>query len=243
MRICIVQTSSKKEAISLNIENHLGLIKCALPLKPDLIVFPELSITGYEPELAEKLVCTIEDERFNPFQEIADTDKITIGIGMPTQAKDGINISMLLFQPRKERLAYSKQLLHDDELPYFVSGTDQVFLTIKEKKIAFGICYETLQREHFIKAIENKADIYIASVAKPDRGIKKAYVHFPSIAKEFNIPILMANCVGFCDNFLSNGKSAVWNRKGELMAQLDEQNQGLLVYDTELEEATISLKI
>lgn len=73
-----------------------------------------------------------------------------------------------------------------------------------EKKIAFGICYETLRREHFFQAIEHEADIYIASVAKPERRIKKAYLHIPSIAKEFNIPILMSNCVGYCDNFLSN---------------------------------------
>ncbi len=239
MRIGIVQSSSKKGAISINIKNHLSLIKSALPSKPDLIVFPELSITGYEPELAEKLACTIDDERFNSFQVMADTNKLTIGIGMPTHSKDGINISMLFFQPYRERLRYSKQLLHADELPYFVSSNNQVFLTIKEKKIAFGICYETLQREHFIKAVENNADVYIASVAKPERGKEKAYVHFPSMGKEFNIPILMSNCVGYCDNFMSNGKNAVWNKDGKLVAQLDEKNQGLLIYETESEKATI----
>ncbi|WP_281541121.1 carbon-nitrogen hydrolase family protein [Maribacter aestuarii] len=239
MRIGIVQASAKKGAISLNIKNHLNLIKSALPSKPDLIVFPELSIIGYEPELAEKLACTIDDERFNSFQVVADTNKLTIGIGMPTQSKEGINISMLLFRPHKARLIYSKQLLHADELPYFVSSNNQVFLIIKEKKIAFGICYETLQREHFIKAVENKADIYIASVAKPERGNKKAYVHFSSIAKEFKIPILMSNCVGYCDNFMSNGKSAAWNKDGKLVAQLGKKHQGLLIYETESEEATI----
>lgn len=239
MRIAVVQTSAKKGAIPLNIKNHLSLIKSALPSKPDLIMFPELSITGYEPELAEKLACTIDDERFNSFQIIANANNVTIGIGMPTRSKEGVHISLLFFQPDNERLLYSKQLLHADELPYFVSSENQVFLTIKEKKIAFGICYETLQREHFIKAVKNKADIYIASVAKPERGNEKAYVHFQSIAKEFNIPILMSNCVGYCDNFMSNGKSAVWNKDGKIVAQLDEKNQGLLIYETESEEATI----
>lgn len=239
MRICLVQSSSEKGEIGQNIQNHLRLIRSAIQTKADLIIFPELSITGYEPKLAEELACQLEDERFNPFQALADTNKVTIGIGMPTRSSEGVNISTIFFQPDKGRLLYSKQILHDDELPYFVSGRNQLFITNKRKKIAFGICYETLKREHFTQAVENKADIYIASVAKPDRGIEKAYLHFPSMAKEFNIPILMSNCIGCCDNFLSNGKSAAWNRGGELMAQLDEQNQGLLIYDTELEKANI----
>src|SRR5690606_5578294 len=109
----------------------------------------------------------IEDSIFNSFQDLSDKNKITIGVGMPTKTTDGINISMLIFQPKKEKTVYSKQMLHSDELPYFVCGKHQTFLNIKETKIAIGICYETLQREHFLHAKKHKIDIYIASVAKP----------------------------------------------------------------------------
>ena len=239
MKIGIVQSSSIKGAIEQNIENHLRLIGLAVQSKVELIVFPELSITGYEPELAEKLASTIEDERFNSFQQVADTHSVTIGIGMPTRSGAGINISMIFFQPHQKRLLYAKQILHDDELPYFVSGKNQAFSLRIGKKIAFGICYETLSREHIVQAKNNGADIYIASVAKTEGGINKAYVHFPSLAKECSMPILMSNCVGYCDNFLSNGKSAAWNQDGELVAQLDGKHQGLLMYETELEAVTI----
>ena len=235
MRICLAQTRSEKGEIQLNIENHLKCIERAIGLNTDLIVFPELSITNYEPELANKLATHVDDTIFNPFQELADKHQITIGIGMPTKAANGINISILIFQACKKRLVYSKQMLHSDELPYFVGGDNQVFLHIKGKKIAFGICYETLQREHFVHAKEHNADIYIASVAKPDRGTDKAYLHFPSISKEFQTPILMCNSIGYADNFLSNGLSSVWNKRGELIGQLDTMRQGLLIYDTETE--------
>jgi predicted amidohydrolase len=236
MKICIAQTESLKGEVNKNIENHLRLIELAIESGADLIIFPELSITGYEPELAKELAAEVGNEIFNPFQELADKNDIVIGIGMPTKARNGINISMLIFQAEKDSLIYSKKLLHADELPYFVSGNNQPFLTIKGKKIGIGICYETLQREHFINALENDAEIYIASVAKPDRGVDRAYLHFPSIAKEFNMPILMSNCIGYCDNFMSNGQSSVWNSKGELIKHLDKENQGLLIYDTALEE-------
>ena len=213
----------------------MKLIGLAIELNADLIVFPELSITNYEPELANELATDVKDSIFNPFQDISDENKIAIGVGMPTKATDGINISMLIFQPNKDRIVYSKHLLHSDELPYFVSSNNQPFLEIKGKRIALGICYETLQREHFVKAKESNADLYIASVAKPDRGTDKAYLHFPSMAKEFKTPILMCNSIGYSDNFVANGLSSVWNNKGELLDQLDKENQGLLVYDTEEE--------
>ncbi len=98
-----------------------------------------------------------------------------------------------------------------------------------------GICYETLKREHFLSAKERGIDIYIASVAKPKNGIKKAYEYFPKLSKEFETPILMSNCIGHCDNFISIGQSAVWNRQGELLGQLGSNKQGLLTYDTETE--------
>ena len=236
MKICIAQIKSEKGNISKNIQNHLTFIERAIELNSDLIVFPELSITNYEPELANELATNINDEIFNPFQDLSDKSKITIGIGMPTKANDGINISMLIFQPNKERIVYSKCLLHPDELPYFVSSNNQPSLRIKGNNIALGICYETLQREHFIKAKNNNADLYIASVAKPDRGTDKAYIHFPSIAKEFETPILMCNSIGCSDNFVANGLSSIWNKKGELLDQLGEKNQGLLIYDFETEK-------
>jgi predicted amidohydrolase len=45
--------------------------------------------------------------------------------------------------------------------------------------------------------------------------------------------ILMANSVGFADDFECVGKSAVWNNKGEIIVQLDNKNQGIIFYDNE----------
>lgn len=244
MKICLAQSKSEKGQIQVNIENHLKLIKNTIAANSDLIIFPELSITNFEPDLAKDFATDINNPLFNPFQELSNQHQIVIGIGMPTIAADGLNISMLIFQPNKEKTTYSKQMLHADELPYFVCGNEQVILNIKGKRIAIGICYETLQREHFLNAKQKDIDIYISSVAKPKGGIEKAYNYFPTIASEFETPILMSNCVGYCDNFMSVGQSAVWNKKGELIGQLDNENQGLLFYNTETELTEIDqLKI
>ena len=194
MKICIAQTTSLKGNIQKNIKSHLKIIKRAITLKSDCIVFPELSIIGYEPSLTKELATNVEDPIFNPFQELSDVYNITIGVGMPIKATEGIQISMLILQPKKERIVYSKQILHSDEIPYFICGKKQTFLNINGHKIAVGICYETLQREHFLNAKQHGADLYIASVAKSKIGIEKANLHFSKISKElFSFLVLVRN--------------------------------------------------
>ena len=232
MNVCLAQISSERGNIPRNIKKHLKCIHRAIELNADLIIFPELSITGYEPSLAEKLAINKYDERFDPFQQLADEHEIVIGVGIPIRARNGIHISMLIFQAKQARSVYSKQILHEDELPYFVPGKIQTTFTILGTKVAFGICYETLQRVHFATALEDGADLYIASVSKPDRGTDKAYLHFPSISKEFQTHFLMVNSIGFCDNFMSNGLSSVWNSQGVLIGGLTNTHEGLLMYNS-----------
>jgi hypothetical protein len=42
--------------------------------------------------------------------------------------------------------------------------------------------------------------------------------------------------VGACDTFESSGQSSIWTTEGVLIAQLDYQNEGCLIFDTENEE-------
>ncbi|MFT4031520.1 MAG: carbon-nitrogen hydrolase family protein [Siphonobacter sp.] len=236
MKISIAQTRPIKGNVSANIEAHKNFIDLALTSNVDAIFFPELSLTSYEPELSKELAKNQDDKIFDDFQKISNDNNITIGIGVPTKANSGIQISMLIFQPNSTRQTYSKQQLHSDELPYFVSGDNQIVLSIKDKTIAPAICYESLQTSHSDKANQLGADIYVASVAKSQNGIDKAINHYPTIAKKFSMPVLMSNCVGFCDNFQSVGKSSVWTKQGNLVGQLDDKQEGILIFDTETEE-------
>ena len=236
MKISIAQTKPVKGNISENIDIHKKLIHLAITYKADAIFFPELSLTGYEPGLAKNLATNQDDSKFDDFQTISETSKITIGIGVPTKTHSGIQISMIIFQPDRPRQTYSKQQLHADELPYFVNGEKQIILTVNNTNIAPAICYESLQIDHSENASKLGAEIYVASVAKSQNGINKAMTHYPTVAKKFAMTVLMSNCVGYCDNFESVGNSSVWTKEGLLLAQLDAKNEGLLTYDTETEE-------
>lgn len=235
MKIGVAQTKPIKGNIVANIEAHKRLIDLALRFNAAAIFFPELSLTGYEPTLANPLAIQLTDSRLNIFQQISDQKQIIIGLGVPTINASKCRISMLIFEPTQTMQAYSKQQLHSDEYPYFDCGTEQVIIKVNDAFIAPAICYESLQPSHVEKANKLGANIYIASVAKSANGVNKAYDYFPQIAKQYNMPVLMANSVGFCDDFLCVGKTAVWSKSGNLIGQLNDTAEGVLIFDTETE--------
>lgn len=233
MKICLAQIKPIKGDIQSNIHHHKIWINLAVSKGADLIFFPELSLTGYEPKLARVLATNQEDKRLDEFQTISDTKSITISVGLPTKDKFGVRISMILFQPNKERITYSKQYLHQDELPYFVQGQQQVILIMDSIKIAPAICFESLLPDHAEKVFNSGAGIYMTSVAKSAKGVAKAYGHYSRIAKRYSMTVLMANCLGHCDDFESVGKSSIWNKNGLLLGQLDDAKEGILGVDTD----------
>ncbi len=155
---------------------------------------------------------------------------------MPTKNNADTLINMIIFQPKKTRVCYSKQYLHSDEYPYFSKGSSQTYMTINKKKIAPAICYESMLIEHVEHAFNNGAEIYVASVAKSTEDVKKAMKYYPKIANKFSIPVLMVNCVGFCDNFESVGTTSIWNNKETLIGQLNNKSEGILIFNTDTQK-------
>jgi predicted amidohydrolase len=198
----------------------------------DLIVFPELSLTGYEPQLARELAMDQDDHRLDEFQRISDTRQVTIGVGAPTKAPAGTCISMILFHPHQSRGVYSKQHLHADEEPFFVRGQRSAGLIGDNNGIALAICYELSVPVHAENAFRNGAKFYVASVAKFVSGIGKAAARLAEIARSYSMTVLMANCIGECDGCQCAGKSSIWNDRGELIGQLDDATEGVLIFDT-----------
>jgi predicted amidohydrolase len=242
MKICVAQTRPVKGDIQSNIYHHKKLIDLAVSNGADTVIFPELSLTGYEPELSEDLATCQDDSRFDDFQKIADTRQITIGVGVPTKNNTDTCISMVLFQPHKGRQTYSKKFLHADEEQFFARGQGFGGLIGNKNNIALAICYELSVPEHSEHAFKSGAEIYIASVAKTVNGVENAVKSLSEIANKYSMTVLMSNCVGQCDGSECGGKTSIWNNKGLLVAQLNDTNEGIIIIDTgtlELIEKTI----
>jgi predicted amidohydrolase len=238
MNICIAQTRALKGDITGNIINHLQFADLAVSQSADLIVFPELSITGYELTLAAQLSTTQDDKRLDCFQKLSDKHRITICIGLPTRSEQKQFISMIIFQPEKERLTYSKQHLYPTEVDYFAPGSKAVFLQPeKNTVIAPAICYELSVPQHAENAHNKKASVYTASVLNSVGGVDNDLKRLSDIACKYKMTTFMANYVGESGGYTCAGKSSVWHSDGTLAAQLDGQNEGILIYDTKTKTA------
>ena len=236
MKICAAQTRPVKGDVQSNIERHKKLLDIASSNGAEIVIFPELSITGYEPELARELATTADDNRFDDFQKISDDKQMIIGIGMPTKNDAGIFISMILFQPHDARRIYSKKHLHSSEDKFFTSGQNFPVLTVDETNIALAICYELFVPEHSENAHKNGAKIYMASVVESKSDIERAMKTLSEIAEKYSMTVLMANCVGRTGVYDCDGKTSVWNDKGLLRGQLSEKSEGIIIFDTETQE-------
>lgn len=237
MKICLAQAKAVKGNIAANIENHKRLVKSAASQGASMVVFPELSLTGYEPSLAAELATGTDDPRFAVLRNLCDSAGIVIVAGMPIRHGKGVFISMLLFQPDQPLRLYSKKYLHADEEPFFVSGPNFPVLQTGDVKVGLGICYELSVPEHAEAAFEGGAGCYLVSAVKSVNGIAKAHERLSEIAAAYSAPALLCNSVGESDGFTCGGQSACWDTKGRLLAQLNAQDEGLLLFNTGSGEA------
>lgn len=238
MKIALAQIQPIAGSIATNMATHLQFIERAAKEKVKLIVFPELSLTGYEPRLAKTHTVLTSDGYLQFFRDACEKHHITIAVGAPVQADEGIAIGMLIFQRKPGLEIYEKQLLHPDEELYFTPGKKQLIFDVKKNKIAPAICYESLQPKHAAQAKALGAEMYMVSAAKTGGGMIMAEDHYAEIAKTYQIPVLVCNSIGFCDDFMSEGLSAVWDKNGKKIAQLSTDTAGLLIYDSETNIAT-----
>jgi predicted amidohydrolase len=236
MKIAIAQLKPIKGDIEKNIKCHIDWIEQAINWNADMIVFPELSLSGYEPELACSLATNQSDKRLDCFQRLSDKNGITIGVGLPTEVNDDLYISMIIFRPGEERITYSKQYLYPTESGTFRAGFNPLVLRYETDVVAPAICYELSNKEHYEFAAQNKATVYLASVLNSVSGIDSDLAKLSAIAKDYKMITFMANYIGESGGYQCAGKSSVWNENGELIGQLGDQEEGLLIFDTKTRE-------
>lgn len=243
MKICAAQTKPIKGDFEQNSKNHLDLIALASKGNADLVIFPELSISGYEPTLAKELATTSEDKRFDIFQDKSDQNDMVIAIGSPIFNNGDICIGMVVFQPQKKRTTYLKKHLFHTEKEFFKSGQSITNLSIKDSNIGLAICYELSVTEHQKKASDLGAEIYIASVVESIEGIDDSINKMSKTASNYSMITLMSNCIGISGKYECGGNSSIWNEEGKLIGQLSNSDEGVLIYDTESKETLTINKI
>ncbi|WP_339560946.1 carbon-nitrogen hydrolase family protein [Pseudomonas sp. EA_65y_Pfl1_P113] len=220
LTLAAAQSISIAGDVPANIERHLAFVHVAAEHNVQLLVFPELSLTGYEPSLAAGLAITPDDPVLAPLRELARALRLTAVVGMPVRlAPDaGVLIGALVLGADGSLALYTKQHLHPGEEVAFVPGQGGAALECEDEQIALAVCADFSHASHPRLAAEAGATVYAAGVLVSEGGYATDSALLQGYAAEHGLLVLMANHGGPSGGYVCAGRSAIWAADGGLLA-------------------------
>ncbi|MBO1256253.1 carbon-nitrogen hydrolase family protein [Alteromonas sp. 5E99-2] len=224
LKISVAQIASIKGNVDENLSIHLKAIEKASELGVSYIVFPELSLTGYEPELAKHLAFSIDDKRLQPLIDSAVRNNINIGVGAPLMSDGLPKIGLIIVSQSGAINTYEKMHLHPGEEDYFDKGECHNVVTISSTNIANGICADANNASHVQACSDLGAEVYIAGVLITEAGYDSDTAVMAEYANQYNMLVAMANHNQPTGKWAPIGKSAIWSNEGLLACASEYQN-------------------
>ncbi|MGP3131648.1 carbon-nitrogen hydrolase family protein [Serratia marcescens] len=215
--------------IASNLERHLEFIAQAAKQQVQLLVFPELSLSGYELANAAELALTLGDPRLQPLSAAAQSRQMTIIVGAPLHSGQALHIAALIFHPNGTVAVYTKQHLHGAEQQFFSPGEGGTLLEIQQQHIALAICADTSEPGHASAAARAGAQIYAAGVLVSEAGYAKDSAALADYARRYGMVTLMANHAAPTGGWIPAGRSAIWNEAGALLVAAPDDAPGLII--------------
>lgn len=233
--IALVQYQAVKGRIDLNLKKHLEHVALAAENGADIVVFPELSLTGYEPELASDLAIALDTEAdADPvvlLSEAAQKQGVIVISGCPLKSDETRPyIGALIFYPSGRTDLYRKQHLHPGESDYFIAGGESYVISYKGQQIALAVCADFCNPNHAADAKAAGADAYLCSVLISENGFAVDSQLLQSRALDNGFPVLMANYSGETGGWESCGNSRVWSSDGEVIVASENSETELVLY-------------
>jgi len=232
MIIAAAQTIPSKHNLGRNLDDHYRFVNMAADHGAQLIIFPEMSLTGYEREAARDLSLSPNDQRLAPLRLLAKKRNIIILAGAPILLESGLHIGMFILKPDHTEMIYTKQYLHEGEENYFVPGLlTEVFIDLENERMSPAICADITHPEHPARAASNNSRLYLASIFYTPSGIDQGISDLGSYAKILKMNVLMSNFGGASYSLASGGKSAFWQNNGEMVGGFEGAGEGILIVE------------
>lgn len=229
LKIALVQTNSLVGNIAVNfnkITKTVVKIRGESPI--DLIVFPELVLTGYPPEdlLLRHDFITQMNSILVDLAKIAP--EIAIIVGFPEFFDGNCYNSAAVLLGGEILTIYRKQKLPNygvfDEQRYFSAGIDSCVFELKGQYIGVGICEDTWHSD-IVQATKNAgAQILVTLNASPFHSGKaqKREAIIGENGRAAQLPIVYVNMIGGQDELVFDGASFVTNKNGDVVLRAQE---------------------
>ncbi len=245
MHIAIAQINLHVGHVFANTRKIIEYIHRAKELKCELIVFPELAVTGYPPEdllLRQALYEQIE----NAIRQImAESGEIGIIVGFPDQTPEGLHNACSLIKDGKQQALYYKRNLPNygvfDEKRYFCSGDATCLIDLDGIPTALSICEDLWSPIPAQQAAEAGAILLININASPYHADKLAEREklLKQRADETGLNIVYVNLLGGQDELVFDGASMVIDSNGKIVFRAPQFEEGLYLFEIKKENNQI----
>lgn len=214
LTLAAAQSTAVAGDLAANLRSHLDFIAAAAEAGVNLLLFPELSLTGYEPTRAAELALAPGDARLLPLREACRTAGLTAVVGAPIQGPTGLQIGALILGADGSCRVHTKQYLHPGETPPFVPGNGGELLELQGLKAALAICADSNHTAHADAARARGADLYLASAVIGPTGYPADSARLAGHARRLGMAVLMANHGAPTGGYACVGRSAFWRADG-----------------------------
>ncbi len=250
MKVALAQVSSRLGDIDKNLESHIYFVEKARRKKADLVVFPELSLTGYT------LMDLVADVALNPrthpvFKELKVLSRgIDLVVGFVEEKERGIYYNAAAYLTRG-RIAHIHRKVFlptfgmFEEARFFGQGRSFRPFDTRFGRAGLMICRDFLSYGASYLLFAGSADLIIVISAAPGRGFRKEGGFVTSRMWELmgeaisyfsTAFVIYTNRVGFEDGKAFAGGSFVFSPNGRLLARASDIDEEMLLADLRLEE-------
>ena len=243
MRLALAQIDPVVGDLEGNRELILARIHDARSAGADLVVFPELAVTGYPPEDLLLRPAFVRAARAAVERIATETRGIVALIGVPLFDGDLYNACAICVDG--EVTAYAKKWHLPnygvfDEKRYFVSGTEITLVDVAGTKVGVTICEDMwIAGPPTTDLAAAGADLVVNLSASPfhvGREREREEI-FRARARESTVRVALCNMVGAQDELVFDGHSLVIERDGTVLARAPGFEETLLVVDLDRPEA------
>lgn len=241
LRIALAQLNITVGDISGNLKKIISAANMARDeMHANIIVFPELCITGYSPEdlLFRKAFIDDAAEAFNIFK--SEVKNIHCVVSHTYATPQGLLNACSVIYNGVVLSRYAKQTLPNygvfDEMRYFVPGNAPCIVPINGVPLGIIICEDLWNSIPLQQAANLGARIILVPNASPFEIDKHEQRHMilAKRAKTANVPIVYVNCVGAQDELVFDGGSMVVDAEGKISQFAGFCNEIILPVDIEV---------
>jgi len=219
MRLPLLVAAAQPRCEALNVASNARThAEAILAAGARLVVFPELSLTGYELD-AEPVAP--DDPALRPIVDAcAETGAVAL-VGAPLTEDGARFIAAFRVDEDGVTVAYRKSHLGGDELRSFESGDGPTVLELDGWRIGLGICKDTGVAEHTAGTAALGVDVYAAGLVHLPEELEEQDARGERIAAACASYVVFASFAGATGGGYdaTAGESTIWAPDGTVLSR------------------------